>query len=245
MIVRGRHDQLVLVERNVALLHRPRVARQLPRILPEQVARQRVQRLHFVAVAFDEEHAIMFERRPLVLSVWQRPRPLHPQIVHVFLGDFLQRAEPMIVVRAPPKQPVPGRRILQQFVCHGREFLERIRQYHGRHRRSQRRKRHHDRRPPRRTSGNLHQRERLRIRGQCALPRLYSVHLEHVGYDLRGSIRAQLARARGRHLRVDVGEKLHRPAPAPELLLNVIPLSALANSLPPSVCPWQLAQLFA
>ncbi len=36
----------------------------------------------------------------------------------------------MIVVRAPPKQPVPGRRILQQLVCHRREFLEQIRQFH-------------------------------------------------------------------------------------------------------------------
>ena len=31
----------------------------------------------------------------------------------------------------------------------------------------------------------------------------------------------------------------------PQLLLNVMLFSALANSLPPSVCPWQLAQLFA
>lgn len=157
----------------------------------------------------------MFERRPFVFPIRQRPRPLHAQIVHVFLGNFLQRTEPLVVVGAPPKQPVPGRRILQQLIGYRREFLEWIRQDHRLHRRSQRRKRHHHPCalcPPTR---NLHQRERLRICRQFAPPRLHSVHLEHVGNDLGGGLRAKLARARGRHLRVDVREKLHRRLPAP------------------------------
>ena len=59
----GPDVQAIAVERHTALHGGRHTLRQLPPVLPEQIARPRVERLHAVAHAVHEEHAVVHERR--------------------------------------------------------------------------------------------------------------------------------------------------------------------------------------
>ena len=118
MGVGGRHEQLVLIDRHVALAERlaafgHQLLRQSPGILPDQVAGRAIDRLHLVGIVEDVEHAVMHDRRGLGGARRERPGPGHLQILDVVLVDLVERAVAPAVIGAPPHQPV-GRIGLEQ-----------------------------------------------------------------------------------------------------------------------------------
>ena len=76
------------------------------RVLPQQIAGGRVERLHLVAVGVDEHHAVVNERRDFIGAVRQRPAPREPQVADVVARDLRQRAEALRIERSPPREPL-------------------------------------------------------------------------------------------------------------------------------------------
>ena len=65
---------------------------ELPAVLPEAVPGRRVHRLHDVAGAGDEHHAVVHERRRLAEPLSDLPAPDELQLVDVLPADLIQRA---------------------------------------------------------------------------------------------------------------------------------------------------------
>ena len=130
--VRRRHVQPVPVEREAALDRRRAVTRQPSRVLPEQVARRRIDRLHLVAEAVHEHHAVVHERRRFIGAVRQRPAPGETQIGDVLPVDLRERAEAHVVGGAAPRQPVPVGGVREHAVGDGRDPIQRIQPRRGR-----------------------------------------------------------------------------------------------------------------
>src|SRR5262249_16431499 len=90
--VRGRDDQLVLVDRHVALGERiaglgDELRRQVALVLPDQVAVGGIERLHLVGIVEDEEDAVVHDRRRLGGTGGQRPGPRELEIIDIpFVG---------------------------------------------------------------------------------------------------------------------------------------------------------------
>src|SRR6185436_5511232 len=105
MHVRGAEIEPVAVQCDAALVKRRRAALERVRVLPEQIAGARVERLHDVAVRFHEDRAVAHDRNAFRRACRQRPAPREPQVLHVARVDLLQRAEALRVVAAPPAEP--------------------------------------------------------------------------------------------------------------------------------------------
>jgi len=138
--IRGREDDVVAVDRHVALgevvaAGVDQLLRQLALVLPEQVAGGRVQRLHLVAVVEDEEHAVVYQRRRLGGAGRQRPHPSDAQVLDVVLVDLVERRIAPAVVGAPPHQPVAVVGRLEHLVRYRPDRVERVRGLVLRHRR--------------------------------------------------------------------------------------------------------------
>ena len=129
MGVRGGDDQLVVVDRHVALGQvvaalGEQLRRQVALVFPDQVAGGGIERLDLVGVVEDEQHAVMHDRRRLGGAGGHRPRPGRLQVLDVVLVDLVERAVAPAVIGAPPHQPVRRRRIAQHRVGdrrHGRD----------------------------------------------------------------------------------------------------------------------------
>ena len=86
---------------------------------PEQVAAGGVERVHDVAGAGEEHHALVHDRGGLLRARLHRPRPGQLELPDVVAVDLIQRAVPPSVAGPPPVQPALGRRIGQQRVGDG------------------------------------------------------------------------------------------------------------------------------
>ena len=89
---------------------------QRPSILPDDVAGDRVYRLHHVPRTREEHHAVVHERRRLVVALADGQHPGELQLVDVVARDPVQRTVAVAVARPPPAQPVAGRRVGEQRV---------------------------------------------------------------------------------------------------------------------------------
>ncbi len=217
VIIRSRHEQLLAIEAEIASDVQPHITRKQPRVLPEQIARSGVQGLHDITVTGDENHSIVLQRRRLVPTVWERPRPGHPQLIDVALRDLLQWAETVIIVRATPGQPLARRGLLQHLVGDGSHLVQRIGKDHGCHRRSQGRQRHHRRRGGHGAAWEPHRDERVRVCRQLPISRRTSIHLHEVGQELCSRLRRQRADIRRGHSGVNEREQRLGRFPAPVL----------------------------
>ena len=90
-------------------------------MLPDEVARRRVDGLDDVAGVGHVEHAPVGEGRALLAARVQGAGPHEAQVGHVAAVDLVEGAVAPAVERAPPHQPVFRRRILQHGVGHRRE----------------------------------------------------------------------------------------------------------------------------
>ena len=122
--VRGRQVQPLAVDGHAALEARRDVARQAAGVLPEQVSAGGVERVHLVAEAVHEQHAVVHDWGRLARPGRQRPRPRGAQAADVGGRDLPQRAVARRVVGAPPQQPVAVVRILQHGVGHRTDAVE-------------------------------------------------------------------------------------------------------------------------
>ncbi len=126
MTVGGGGIEFVRVERHA--LH-PRLAAamqgfgQHAPVLPQDGAVGGIDRFDGIR-AFDEQHAVVDQRRRLVGAERQRQRPGNAQVAHGALVDLIERAVGEGSVGAAPHQPVGGRRGAQHGVRHRRELLE-------------------------------------------------------------------------------------------------------------------------
>ena len=119
--VAGGDINLVVVDREPAL--RAAGRRRADAVLPDQLARARVQRLHDVAGIVDEHDAVMHHGRGLIGPFIHGPYPLELQILHVLRGDLIQRAVIVGVIVVADHQPVAGIGIAQHGVGDRREVF--------------------------------------------------------------------------------------------------------------------------
>ena len=106
---------------NVSEVVRTRAA-----VLPEQVARDRVERLDDVARIRHVHDAVVNERRALLAPARQAPRPDHAQLAHVPAVDGVERAVAPAVERPAPHQPVGRVGVLEHRVRDGDEVAARL-----------------------------------------------------------------------------------------------------------------------
>ena len=95
------------------------VIRTLPAVLPEQVARRRVDGLHHVPGVRHIEHAVAHQRGSLLQALSQASGPDHPDAPHVVAIDLVQRAVAPAVEGATPHQPVVRIWVLKFGISHG------------------------------------------------------------------------------------------------------------------------------
>src|SRR4029079_3332731 len=95
-------------------------------VLPEQIARARVESLELVAERERENDTVVLERHGLVGPRRQRPRPRYAQLRRVARRDLRERAEAVRVVRAPPREPIGRRWIREQRLGDRRVAHERL-----------------------------------------------------------------------------------------------------------------------
>ena len=110
-------DDQILVDGKAAHLRRaspPLV--HLAAILPQEVARARVERLDHIARVRDIHDAVVHDRRRLRHPGFEAPGPNEPEFIHVAPVDLIERAVPPPIEGAPPAQPVGGVGILQHRV---------------------------------------------------------------------------------------------------------------------------------
>ena len=112
--IRRRNKELVAIDRKITFDADPGLLRKLPRVLPEQISGGSVQGLDAVSVAMDEQNAIVNQRRCFVGAIRQRPAPGYAKASYVVSVDLFQRTEALVIVSAPPGEPLSGGRILQQ-----------------------------------------------------------------------------------------------------------------------------------
>ena len=96
-------------------------------VLPDQLARLGVQRLHDIGGIVDEHHPVVHHRSGLIGAVRHRPHPLQLQILHVRRVDLVQSAVIVGVIIVTQHQPVAGIGILHHRVGEGRVILHRSR----------------------------------------------------------------------------------------------------------------------
>ena len=93
-------------------------------VLPDQVARPRVERLDDVRRVVEIHDAVVHERaRFVALAFVHRPDPRQLQLLDVVACDLGQRAVAPALVVAPRHQPVARIRIAQHLVGHGNVVL--------------------------------------------------------------------------------------------------------------------------
>ena len=109
MGVGRRHEHLVVVERDIP--HRRGADERVRRnaMLPDQLARLRVERLDHVCRVRQEHGAAVHQRRRLVrAAVLHGPHPRQLQLFHRVARDRRERAVAPALIRAPRHQPVAG-----------------------------------------------------------------------------------------------------------------------------------------
>jgi len=84
--------------------------------VPELVAGLRVERLHVIAERMHVDDAVVHERCCRVRPRRQRQRPRELEICDVVLVDLRERRKAEPIVRAPPSQPIAGRRVREHLV---------------------------------------------------------------------------------------------------------------------------------
>ena len=124
MRIGGGDDQVVAKERHIAFGKHVaaighKLGGQVALVFPQQVAIGRVERLYFVGVVEDEQHAVMHDRRDFGRAGGHRPGPCDLQAINVVLVDGVQRAVTRAIVGAPEHQPIRRRRIAQHLIGHG------------------------------------------------------------------------------------------------------------------------------
>ena len=124
--VRPREEQLVAVERQRAGGAGPHILRQPRAVDPDHVARRRVDRLHHVPRVGQEHHAVVHQRRRLVVARPHRDRPRELQIGDVVARHLIERAVAVAVARPPPAQPVAGRRVGEHLVGHRGQLVRHL-----------------------------------------------------------------------------------------------------------------------
>ena len=194
--VRRRHVQPVPVEREAALHRRRAVTRQPPRVLPEEVAGRRINRLHLVAEAVHEHHAVVHERRRFIGAVRQRPAPGETQIGHGLPIDLRERAEAHVLGGAAPRQPVPVGGVREHTVGDGGDPIQRIQPRRGR------RNGHAGRQATARSARGSRDGRATQDRGisrQLTAGGRHAVLLRQIRQDLRPRHVAKTVGRRGRH----------------------------------------------
>ena len=125
--VRGGEEHPVAVEGQGAG-RRPlrRILGQRRSVLPDDVAGDRVQRLHDVPRAGQKHHAVVHQRRRLVVPLADREHPGEPQLVDVAARHVVERTVAVAVARPAPAQPVAGRRVREQRVGHRGQIVRHL-----------------------------------------------------------------------------------------------------------------------
>ena len=91
-------------------------------ILPLQVAGHRIDGLDDVVRVRHVQRAAVRDRRSLLRSRRESPRPDHAQVAYIVAVDLIERAVAPAVQRPAPHQPVAVRRILKHGVGDGNEL---------------------------------------------------------------------------------------------------------------------------
>ena len=221
--VGGRDDHLVLIDREIAHRALPELRHRPDFVLPDQVARGRVQRLHDVAGVDEIQRAIVHKRLRLIRAdiFLHRPDPRELQILHIETRDLGERAVVPRLVIPPGHEPVAWRGVPEHVVGHRREVLH----FSGdgeasghRLRATERLSRGHLRgghrhRPLRLTRGNGANGHRGRRR-EGLRARHRAVRLKNERRDAECLLRTQVCRA-SRHRRVNQLEQLARGPATP------------------------------
>ena len=115
-------DDQVAVDRDVPVVAAEQPAhpagrlRGLPLVLPDQVARCRIQRFDHVVRIRHVHHAVVDQGRRRLAAPAQGPRPYLLELGDVLRGDLVQRAVTPGVVGPPPRQPILRRRVGQHCI---------------------------------------------------------------------------------------------------------------------------------
>ena len=182
MRVGGRDVEAGAVDRDAPFDARRDAGRQTARVLPEQVAGGGIERLHLVAVAVNEQDAVVDDRRRLIRLRWAATRSTPTRSSsNVTFVDLLQRAESRRVVGPPPRQPLAVGRLRQHGFGDRPYRIERI---GSRRRRAESPLRRESTAAERRPTRRGHRCHDCRIGGQLARTWLDSVFLEQKGNHL-------------------------------------------------------------
>ena len=237
------HEELVLVNGEVAAHAGVAGRRHLHLVLPDEVSGGRVERLHHRADAGEVHDAVVHDRRRRVpAALAHRPHPGQLQLAGVEPVDVRQRAVVPRLVIAPDHQPVAVVRIAQHRVGDGPIVLDRA--GHGDAARLGRGGRRRRRRPRyRRATAS-----RLRTRGRAAARRAAvrlrdgrgrrvdggadgngrglgqrrnacrgAVRLQQIGHDVQVRLVGEGTRLPRRHRAADADEQIARTQIPPEL----------------------------
>ena len=82
--------------------------------------------LHHVPRTGEEHHAVVHQRRRLVVALPNRQHPGQPQLVDVVARDPAEGTVAVAVARPPPAQPVAGRRVREQRVGHRGQIVRHL-----------------------------------------------------------------------------------------------------------------------
>ena len=224
--VGGGEEQLVAVDREVAAHARVAGRRHLHRVLPDEVAGGRVERLHHRADARDVHNAVVDDRRRRVpAALVHRPHPGQLQLPDVGPIDLREGAVAPRLVVAPDHQPVAVVRVPQHRVGDRPVVGDRPRQgdaarrrRRGRGRPRRRRRQHAVLRP----GGGRGRRGRDRPDGdggglrQGAAARRRAVRLQQVRHHVEVRLVGEGAPLPRRHRNADAGEEITRAQVRPE-----------------------------
>ncbi len=183
-------------------------------VLPDQLARLRVERLQRVPRVVEIDDAVVDDRRGLAGAPFaHRPRPDEPQVLHVAGRDLRQRAVVGCVVIAPQHQPVAGIGIAQHRVGHRHvipDFSrdgESLRAY-GSRRAAAASAATLRRAASRGLPGSDRVDRHARVFGERLRPRSRAVLLQDERRDVRVGLGAERARACRRHRQLDERQEI-------------------------------------
>ena len=103
MRVGGRNEDFVLIECEIAHRDRaPHTDRRAHLILPDQIARARIQRLHNIARIGEKHRALVNDRSRFIRARFiHRPDPLELQVLHIGCRDLRKRTvAPRLIITA-------------------------------------------------------------------------------------------------------------------------------------------------
>ena len=122
-VIRG-EEEAVAVERDVArgAAQRACIGREAVAVLPDEIARGRVDRLDFVVGVRQEHHALVHQRRCLVAALVHGHGPGEAQFAHVAAVHLRERAVALAVQGAAPAEPGTVGRVLQHRLGDGAEW---------------------------------------------------------------------------------------------------------------------------